>query len=340
MVKRAGNLKGKLTSQDTILEAYRNASAHRSHTPGVMNFRKNEQQNLEAVRRMLEDGTYKTSQYRHFERKERGKVRKIAALPFFPDRLVHWAVTLTTKDIFVRSFISQTYAAIPGRGTHKALTDLKRALRDPKAIYCAKFDVHHFFESIDKDIMMEKVERRIKDRTVLDLYREIIFGYDGPGLPIGNLTSQYLANLYLSDIDHFFKEECHALYYFRYMDDIVILGWSAQWLHRAKKVLERKLQEIGLHLNRRWQIFPIAERGVDFVGYRSWSDHTLLRNGTKRRMKGRMHRIDNTVGKLDASARSCVASYHGILQWCDGWRLHQRYIEPLIMRINTQEIRA
>lgn len=287
MVKRAGNLKVTLTSQDTILEAYRNASAHRSHTPGVMNFRKNEQENLEAVRRMLEDGTYKTSQYRHFERKERGKVRKIAALPFFPDRLVHWAVTLTTKDI-----------------------------------------------------MMEKVERRIKDRTVLDLYREIIFGYDGPGLPIGNLTSQYLANLYLSDIDHFFKEEYHALYYFRYMDDIVILGWSAQWLHRAKKVLERKLQEIGLHLNRRWQIFPIAERGVDFVGYRSWPDHTLLRNGTKRRMKGRMHRIDNTIGKLDASARSCVASYHGILQWCDGWRLHQRYIEPLIMRINTQEMRA
>lgn len=334
MVKRAGHLKEKLTDPQLIADAYKIAARRRGHTPGVIAFREDEKGNLEEIRRMLDEGTYRSSPYRYFERKERGKVRSIAALPFFPDRVVHWAVTLTTEDIFVKGFIAQTYAAIPGRGTHMALRDLKDALRHSDAKYCAKFDVRHYFESIDKDIMMEKIRRRIKDPVVLELYEEIVHGYPRSGLPIGNLTSQYLANLYLSDIDHFFKEKYHAKYYFRYMDDIVILGWSSAWLHRVRTVLERKLAEIGLKLNRKWQIFPVEDRGVDFVGYRTWPDHVLLRNGTKRRMKAKMERIMDAE-ETDDSMRSCVASYHGILQWCDGWRLHRKYIEPAWSRMEA-----
>ena len=332
MVKRAGNLKGKLVSMETIREAYRLASRGRSHTRGVLSFKENEEDNLEAIRQMLEDGTYKTSPYHNFKIHERGKTRNIASLPFYPDRVVHWAVTLTTQDIFVKSFISQTYAAIPGRGTHKALRDVKHALRDPQAKYCAKFDVHHYFESIDKGILMEKIERRIKDPAIIELYREIVFGYHGPGIPIGNLTSQYLANLYLSDVDHYFKEEYHARWYFRYMDDIVIIGWSKTWLRRVRTILIRKLAELGLELNPEWQIFPVTSRGVDFIGYRSWPNFTLLRTATKKRMAVKMKKIILKDG-VDIHDRSCVASYHGILSWCDGHRLHRKHIDPVLTRI-------
>ena len=324
-----------MVSDENIREAYRLAARGRSHTRGVRTFRENEEENLQAVKRMLEEGTFESSPYHYFQIHERGKTRDIASLPFFPDRVVHWALTLATRDVFVGGFISQTYAAIPGRGTHQALRDLKRALRHPEAKYCLKVDVHHYFESIDKDILMEKVERRIKDPAVLGLYREIVYGYPRKGIPIGNLTSQYLANLYLSDIDHYFKEQYRCRWYFRYMDDIVILGWSTAWLRRVRTVLERKLAEIGLSLNRGWQIFPTADRGVDFVGYRSWRAHTLLRTGTKRRMARKMTRIMAMDRPPDIRQRSCAAAYHGILLWCDGTRLHRKYVDPVIARMEA-----
>jgi len=335
MPKRAGHIRERTVSDENIREAYRLAARGRSHTRGVRTFRENEEENLQAVKRMLEEGTFESSPYHYFQIHERGKTRDIASLLFFPDRVVHWALTLATRDVFVGGFISQTYAAIPGRGTHQALRDLKRALRHPEAKYCLKVDVHHYFESIDKDILMEKVERRIKDPAVLGLYREIVYGYPRKGIPIGNLTSQYLANLYLSDIDHYFKEQYRCRWYFRYMDDIVILGWSTAWLRRVRTVLERKLAEIGLSLNRGWQIFPTADRGVDFVGYRSWRTHTLLRTGTKRRMARKMTRIMATDGPPDIRQRSCAAAYHGILLWCDGTRLHRKYVDPVIARMEA-----
>lgn len=336
MVKREGHLMEKVTDWDNIVLAYRNASRGRGHTRGVIEFRQNKDENLRNIQKMLKEGTYKSSEYHRFDRKESGKVRHIAALPFYPDRVVHWAVIQATQHVFIRNFIAQTYAAIPGRGTHTAIRDLKRGLRDPRCTWCAKFDVRHYFESIDKTALLEKLARRIKDPEVMGLYTEIVKGYDGPGIPIGNLTSQYLANLYLSDIDHYMKETMHAKYYYRYMDDIVILGWNRAWLRRLKTILTGMLADIGLVLNPRWQIFPIAPRGVDFVGYRIWSAFSLLRRRTKARLIRKSREIVNALrngASPTVSMRSCLASYHGILSWCDGTRLHRRYIDPALMEM-------
>lgn len=151
---------------------------------------------------------------------------------------------------------------------------------------------------------MFKLKCHFKDTKLLSLLSEIIYGYPGSGIPIGNLTSQYFANFYLSEVDHYFKEDFHAKYYFRYMDDILILGKSASWLRRAKKKLDEHLCALGLELNTRWQIFPLSE-GVDFVGYRVWPTYSLLRSNTKRRMKMKMKNI-KLQGYLDISAKSCV----------------------------------
>ena len=282
MVKRAGNLKPILLSEDTLREAVRYASRGRKHTRGYIEFNAHRKERMAELRRMLAEGTYRSSQYRHFDRRERGKTRHISALPFYPDRIVHWVLTLTTRDIFMRTFSARTYAAI------------------------------------------------------LSLYREVIFGYPGSGIPIGNLTSQYLANLYLSDLDHFLAEKYHARA-FRYMDDIIVLGWSTAWLRRVKTVTEQELAKKGLRLNANWQIINLDE-GVDFIGYRSFRTYTLLRKATKRRMVRKMKRINRVLdegAEADTPIRSCIASYRGILSWCDGFRLHQRYISPVMARIEA-----
>ena len=338
MVKRAAHLFEKMISDETLNEAVKRACEHRSHISSVIRFSQNKMENLAKVRQMLIDGTYKTSPYRTFQRKERGKVRDISALPFFPDRIVHWALTLATRDVFLKTFTARTYAAIPGRGSHKALRDLKHALRSGRFTFALKMDVHHYFASIDKDILMEKVEHRIKDPRILDLYREVIYGYPGPGIPIGNLTSQYLANLYLSDLDHILAERYHATA-FRYMDDIIVLGWDTAWLRRVRTFTVKELAKLKLDLNANWQIFRIESRGVDFVGYRSWSDHILLRTATKKRMRRKMRNIANLLkmgAEVSVSMRSCVASYSGILKWCDGWCLRRRYIDPVMEKIGCK----
>ena len=338
MVKRAGNLKPILLSEDTLREAVRYASRGRKHTKGYIEFNAHRKERMAELRRMLAEGTYRSSQYRHFDRRERGKTRHISALPFYPDRIVHWVLTLTTRDIFMRTFSARSYAAIPGRGTHKALRDLKASLRTGRYTHALKMDVHHYFESIDKAILMEDLSRRIKDPAILSLYREVIFGYPGSGIPIGNLTSQYLANLYLSDLDHFLAEKYHARA-FRYMDDIIVLGWDTAWLRRVRTFTVKELAKLKLELNANWQIFRIESRGVDFVGYRSWSDHILLRTATKKRMGRKMRNIANLLkmgAEVSVSMRSCVASYSGILKWCDGWCLRRRYIDPVMEKIGCK----
>lgn len=258
MVKRVGNLWDKVISMENITRAYLNARRGKGSRKEVIRFETDLVNNLNRIRQMLIDGTYKTSRYHNFTINDRGKVRNLSSLPFYPDRIIHWAIMQVTQPVFMKNYISQTYAAIPERGTHKALKTLKRYLRNDDAIYCLKIDVRKYFPSIDKDILMTMLERRFKDKKVLDLFREIIYGYDGDGIPIGNYTSQHLANFYLSDIDHFMKEKYHCKYYLRYMDDIVILGWSKAWLHRARRKLEKLLNDIGLELNRNWQMFPIV----------------------------------------------------------------------------------
>ena len=278
---------------------------------------------------MLIGRTFISSEYRMFNVREGGKMREIADLPFFPDRIVHWALMQVLETMFLRNLIPQSYAAMPGRGTHQALRTLKRYLRRPDAKYALKMDIRKFFPSIDKGVLMEKLERRIKDEGALWLLGRIIHDYPHPGIPIGNYTSQFLANFYLSDLDHYMKEQFHCKYYLRYMDDIIILGWKKHWLHRARRRVADIIPPWGLRLKGNWQVFPVEDRGVDFVGYRTFHRYCLIRKATKVRMKRAVNRIvANLKAGLDITPteRGCLSAYRGCLMHCDGYRLYKNSI--------------
>lgn len=336
MTKRLGNIWKTLISYDNVKLAYQNARKGKSRRPDVQMVDTNPDHYIREVCRLLETGEYHTSTYRMFTIHEKGKTREVADLPFFPDRIIHWALMLVLHDMIMRNLIPQTYAALPGRGAHSGLTKLREYLRDPQAQYYLKIDIRKFFPSIDKDVMMAKIETRVKDPDVLDLCRRIIYEYPRSGLPIGNYTSQYFANFYLSDLDHYMKEVYHCRWYLRYMDDIVVLGWSKPWLRRVLARIRDVIAPWGLEVKDNWCIRPVTE-GIDWVGYVTYPDHCLLRKRTKLRLKRACRRIRRRWAEghePDAHDRGVLAAYNGCLKWCDGYYLGAQTVYPLLEECN------
>lgn len=319
MVKRVGNLFDKFVSIENLSKAAKNAQKGKKHRLDVIAFNEHFDENIKKLQTMLMNGGYTTSEYYIFEIVENGKVREVADLPFYPDRIVHWALMLVLNKVMVKGLIHTTYAALPGRGMHKTHKDLIKALKNDDAIYFLKIDVEKYFPSVEKDIMYSSIKRHVKDKKILSLCKQIIYEYPLPGIPIGNYTSQYFANFYLSPIDHFMKEKYHCKYYFRYMDDIVILGWNKAWLHRVLKKIKELASNIGLKIKDNWCIRPVSQ-GIDFVGFVSYKTHSLIRKRTKIRMKkvcktAQKHLEED--GYLTEHDIGAINSYHGYSKWCN-----------------------
>ncbi|MCF0070251.1 RNA-directed DNA polymerase [Dyadobacter sp. CY261] len=186
------------------------------------------------------------------------------------------------EPIWTSIFTHDTYACIKGRGIHLAASRVSAALKnEPETKYCLKLDVRKFYPSIDHQIMKSIVRRKIKDPDLLWLIDSIIDSSEG--LPIGNYLSQFLSNLYLTYFDHWIKEMKNVKHYFRYCDDLVILGDSKPALHQLLSEIREYLRDkLGLDVKGNYQIFPVASRGIDFVGYRMYHTHTMLRKSIKK----------------------------------------------------------
>lgn len=343
MTKRVGNLWEKMVSYENIKQAYQNARKGKTHRPDVKKVDENPDYYIKEVQRLLVTNEYHTSEYRMFEIHEKGKTRQVADLPFFPDRIIHWALILVLHDMIMGNLIPQTYAALPGRGAHQAVMQIRKALHDEEALYYLQIDIHKYFPSIIGEILMKKLEKRVKDKDVLALCRKIIFEYPFSGLPIGNYTSQYWANFYLSELDHFMKEQFHCKWYYRYMDDIVIIGWSKAWLHRCLKKIQEIIAPWGLSIKPNWRIRP-TWTGIDFVGFVSYRSiegdvYVHLRKRTKIRMLRACRKIREKMlyGEVPTKHdRGVIASYYGCLKWCDSYYLGMKTVYPLMEYVGIE----
>lgn len=191
---------------ENLQRAYKESRRGKTHKALVKKVDENPEFYLKEIQQMLINKTFKTSQYRSFMLRERGKNREVVDLPYFPDRIVQWALMLQIGPIFKRLFISDTYAAIEGKGSHKCLHKLHKFMRDKEATrYCLKLDVKKYFNNINKELLKQMLRRYIKCKDTLWLIDEIIDSYP-QGIPIGNYTSQYFGNFYLTQFDHWIKE--------------------------------------------------------------------------------------------------------------------------------------
>ncbi len=335
-MRRVGGFFHLVYSDALISEAARLSCKGRKDKREVATYRAREKELREELVHLIRDHAYVTSRYRFCTKIEHGKVRDIADLPLYPDRIVRRAYALAVIPIINRTLIDQTYSSRPGKGTHAALLQAQEYLREhPKLVYCLSLDVRHCYENIKPGILKAKLERVIKDPDVLKDLFYFIDSYPRPGISIGDCLSATFCNLYLSDFDHFVKQDLHGHAYIRFADNVFLFGNSRAWLLEAKKRMDAEVAKIGLTFKSNWVIADLRREGVDFLGYRLYKDYALLRDSTKIRMKRKVRELEKRLDSgyvPTASDMGMLSSYRGCLKWCDGRRLEMKYLDPVKAR--------
>ena len=336
VMRRYGNLWATICSMENLRAAHKSARKGKTFYREVKMVDEDPDKYLSILQKSLQDGTFRTSEYTIFEREEGHKKRLIYKLPYYPDRIAQWAILRVIEPMLIKNFTKDTYSAIPGRGTHLALKRLKKQLRDdPRGTaYCLKLDMRKYYQSIPHDKLKQAYIRIFKDKRLLNAIDEIIDSTPGEiGIPIGNYISQYSGNLYLSRLDHWLKEEKQVKYYFRYMDDIVILHSSKEYLHQLFREIEDFAHnKLELTIKDTWQVFPTNIRGIDFLGFRVFKDYVLLRKSTAKNLKRKMRSVSKKLasgGRISFPEWCSFNSYKGWLKYCDSHRLYHKYMAPL-----------
>lgn len=222
MPKTIKNIYDNSVSFENLLKAHKKARCGKREKKKIILFELKLEQELLELEKKLKNGTYKHGGYTKFKIYE-PKERIIMASEY-KDRVVHqWYVEKFINPYFVPQFISTSYAGIEGRGMHKASKDVQNAMRSAKSkwknYYILKMDVTKYFQNIDKRILWKILKRKMKDKKLLWLTREILLSTEGMvGLPLGNYTSQMFANIYLNELDQYVKHKLKCKYYYRYMD--------------------------------------------------------------------------------------------------------------------------
>lgn len=321
-MKRTGNLYASIYEIENIRAAHAKAQRGKRHYTEVLMVNADPDRYFSEIHDMLKNRTFQNAPYKRFTRVERGKEREIFKLPYYPDRIVHHCAMNVLEPIWAKTFIRDTYASMPGRGVHDGMRRMQAFLEDVEGTrYCLKLDVRKFYPSIDHDILKQIIRKSIKCPGTLWLLDQVIDS--APGVPIGNYLSQYFANLYLAYFDHWAKEILGARYYQRYCDDIVILHKDKSVLHGWIRQIQAYLgRELTLTVKPNWQVFPTRTRGVDFLGYRFFGTHTLVRRGIADAFKRKMARIRRSGRRMAPSkVINTTMSYHGWLKHADARHL-------------------
>ncbi|MBI9019062.1 MAG: RNA-dependent DNA polymerase [Phycisphaerae bacterium] len=304
-MKRYGKLWDKLISWDNLVLAARKSQRHKRDRVSVQNFNFDQEHQLLQLQRELIDQSYQPGQFRtHWIAKP--KQRMISVAPY-RDRVMHHALMNLLEPILEKHFHPDSYACQRNKGTLAAANRLQKRMNQYK--YALQCDIRKFFPSLDHIVMKTVFRRLIKDQKLLwlmdlivdssneqpgemnwfagdDLFSPIEFK---KGLPIGNLTSQWFANWYLNDLDHFITSESGIGAYVRYCDDFVVLGDSKADLKNVQLEIESFLDKYRLKLHKNKLFIRPVRCGLTFVGYRLWPTHRILKkknvHNFRRRLK-------------------------------------------------------
>ena len=224
MCKSIKNQFDKKLTFEKLIEAHDRAKKGKANKKDVIKFEMDLETNIMNLYKNIKNNTYKMGEYRQFIVYE-PKERIIKSLPYI-DRIVHqWYIKEFIKPFIVPKFISSSFACLENKGTHKAVKTLQKYMRIKKRsgdYYVLKCDIKKFFYSIDKRILFDIMKRYISDKKLLELTKKLIYDNEDIGIPIGNYTSQFFANIYLNELDHYVKEKLKIKYYVRYMDGATV----------------------------------------------------------------------------------------------------------------------
>lgn len=279
----------------------------------------------------LKNGVWQHSQYTAFNVCD-PKLRRIHKAGV-RDRVFHHAVFRVLYPIFDKNFIFESYSCRLSKGTHKAVNRLEQFCRqfshnNTRSIFALKCDIRKFFDSIDQNILLELIKRKIQDKNALWSIGKIIKSFEkssSRGLPLGNVTSQLFANIYLNELDQFIKHNLRIKHYLRYCDDFVILGENEKCLigliPSISDFLEQKLK-LTLHPDK--IIVRKYYQGIDWLGYVILPYYRVLRTKTKRRIIKKITVKRRKLGKGFIEKKSfnqSWQSYLGVLRHCEGHKI-------------------
>ena len=304
-MKRVGNLFEQVVSFENLLRAAGKARQGCRPSEETLRFFYHLEPELLRIREELEGGGYAPGPYRTFTVHD-PKKRTIAEAPF-RDRVVHHALVGVLEPVYERTFIFDSYATRKGKGTHGAVRRAQRFMRSRP--WYLKADVDHYFEAVDHEILLSILARKLKDPKLLGLLERIIRSTEvpGKGLPIGNLTSQFLANVYLDPLDHAIKDRWGVKGYLRYMDDMVLFGVSSKALLDLRLRLEAFVADrLALRLKERATWINRSSHGLSFLGMRVFRNMVRLRPANRRRSLARMEERTEAWrrGRIDDEALS------------------------------------
>jgi retron-type reverse transcriptase len=352
---------------EKLYQAYRECLRYKKNTANALKFEMNREKNLIQLLHDLKTGKYNISRHICFVITDPSP-REIFAADF-RDRIVHHLLYNEIHYLFEDTFIEDSYANRCGKGTHKAVRKLKyhlvRGGKDRQKVYFLKMDIKGFFRNIDKSILWEMIEEKIQNsngderwknevlwlakkiifhdpafnyifkgkekmKNLIPKEKSLLFGDRNTGLPIGNLTSQFFANIYLNKLDHFIKEDLGFDRYIRYVDDFIILNEDRE---RLEKTVSRAdfFLENNLHLclcESKTMLRPI-NTGIDFLGYFVKPSHTLVRRKVVARFNKKLFNFIKSKPNEDSIKKfiPCVNSYFGHFGHANSFNLRKWFQE-------------
>jgi RNA-directed DNA polymerase len=323
----------KIISLENIFRAWEEFIKGKRKNADVGMFEWSLEENLFALHESLENQTYRHGNYEEFYVRD-PKIRHIHKASV-KDRVIHHLVSEVLEDIFDPTFYAHSYSCRRDKGTHKAVEAFRRLARkasqnNTSRLFVLKCDIKKFFASVDHEVLLELLGKKIHDSDFINLLNKIISSFQteeapGKGMPIGNLTSQLFANIYMDPLDQYLKHDLKVQYYIRYSDDFVVLSES-------KEYLEELLGKLGEYLNARLKLSlhpnKISIRdyylGIDFLGYVIFPKHIMPRTKTRRRIFRNIKKGAKLVreGKSTPDVlNQTLQSYLGYLSHCNAFKL-------------------
>lgn len=347
-MKRHGNLWPMVIDFENLVRAARAARRGKRYRDNVLAFNYDLERELIRLQEELTTHAYRPGPYRTFEIIE-PKRRMISAAPY-RDRVVHHALCNVIGPIFEKTFISDSYANRLNFGSHRALRRFTEFARSSR--YVLQCDIRKYFPSIDHAILKAVIRRKIKCPDTMRLIETIIDAsnkqephapyFPGDdlftpherrrGLPIGNLTSQFFANVYLNAFDHFVKQTLRMEKYVRYVDDFALFGDDPDRLATARPEIESFLTDLRVRIHPvKSQLFE-TKRGANFMGFRVFSDRIRVRTENLRRARRRLKRLQQRYRRFEIGSlevRQSVQSWIAHLEHGTTWRLRERIFSAL-----------
>lgn len=323
-----------LCSYENLFCAYEKARKKKTQRPDVVAFEKDLRKNLLQLRADLLFHSYTPAPLKTFIIRD-PKVRKISKSSF-RDRVVHHALYNSIEEKFEKRFIYDSYANRKGKGTLKAIgrfdTFKRKVTKNFKQpAYVFKADIRHYFDTVDHTILMNLLKKRIDDQKILWLIERILKNYStqkGKGMPLGNLTSQFFANIYLHELDIFVKHTCKAERYIRYVDDFVIFDRNKNVLESYKDRINQFLKEtllLELHPAKS-RIIPI-QRGTEFLGMKIFLYHKRIKRKNLRKFKRKFQ-------QLYREYKEGIIEYDTLYNFLEGWLAYAKQANTYTLRKN------